>query len=296
MKQMRLTSVDIKVIEKVISNTNERLFDNRPLGVSRWRQMVKSPLGGYSAQGLSKPSLNYGWPASTGAMSCSGVSFPFDVSWASGVMPISHTRNNSGYFGDDPGIPARPGDYSMGGARHRSIQTNSSLTNIMGFCNEVTPKGRILVFDGNTHQDPYDGWVVPKTNIAETNPVGLLLNDVVNVDLTRSHINWHNDEVQVGSKVSVMSIGEACVPVIGEPNVADPVYYTYEGQITAEPHSEPIGRFLSRKDQDGYAKIKIDVVSGPIMTEPVVQQRSYSTGSCGFTDPFSERNLTCCSG
>ena len=27
-------------------------------------------------------------------------------------------------------------------------------------------------------------------------PVGVLLNDVVNIDLTRQHINWHKDEVQ----------------------------------------------------------------------------------------------------
>ena len=29
-------------------------------------------------------------------------------------------------------------------------------------------------------------------------PVGVLLNDVVNLDLTRQHINWHKDETQVG--------------------------------------------------------------------------------------------------
>lgn len=27
-------------------------------------------------------------------------------------------------------------------------------------------------------------------------PVGILLNDVVNIDLTKQHINWHKDEVR----------------------------------------------------------------------------------------------------
>ena len=39
-------------------------------------------------------------------------------------------------------------------------------------------------------------------------PVGVLLNDVVNLDLTRQHINFHQDEVQKGSKVTLLQIGQ----------------------------------------------------------------------------------------
>ena len=38
-------------------------------------------------------------------------------------------------------------------------------------------------------------------------PVGLLLNDVVNLDLTRQHINYAKDEVQQGSKVLLLRVG-----------------------------------------------------------------------------------------
>ena len=38
-------------------------------------------------------------------------------------------------------------------------------------------------------------------------PVGVLLNDVVNIDLTRQHINWHKDEVQKGNKVAILKNG-----------------------------------------------------------------------------------------
>jgi hypothetical protein len=35
---------------------------------------------------------------------------------------------------------------------------------------------------------------------AASRPVGVLLNDVVNKDLTRTHLNWHKNEVQKGWK------------------------------------------------------------------------------------------------
>ena len=33
-------------------------------------------------------------------------------------------------------------------------------------------------------------------------PLGLLINDMVNIDLTRQHLNQHKDEVQKGGKCS----------------------------------------------------------------------------------------------
>ena len=37
--------------------------------------------------------------------------------------------------------------------------------------------------------------------------VGILLNDVVNKDLTRTHLNQYKDEVQKGGKVTVLTRG-----------------------------------------------------------------------------------------
>ena len=45
------------------------------------------------------------------------------------------------------------------------------------------------------------------SNVSGTRPAGLLLNDVVNLDLTRQHLNHHKDEVQLGSKVLLMRQG-----------------------------------------------------------------------------------------
>ena len=45
--------------------------------------------------------------------------------------------------------------------------------------------------------------------VSGAKPVGLLLNDVVDIDLTRQHINWHKDETQVGGKVTLLRQGQA---------------------------------------------------------------------------------------
>ncbi len=96
-----------------------------------------------------------------------------------------------------------------------------------------------------------------------TNPAGLLLNDVVNYDLTRQHINKHRDEVQVGSKVTVLRRGTVVTNYVsGTPSVGR-AYYNSLGQLTDDNDSGnavQVGRFLSTVDDDGYLKVEINIV------------------------------------
>jgi hypothetical protein len=56
-------------------------------------------------------------------------------------------------------------------------------------------------------------------------PVGVLLNDVVNLDLTRQHINWHKDEVQQGGKVTLLQVGQVTTDsVTGAIAAGEPAY------------------------------------------------------------------------
>ena len=55
--------------------------------------------------------------------------------------------------------------------------------------------------------DQGENLVAYTTAAATSVPVGILLNDVVNKDLTRTHINQHKDEVQQGGKVTVLTRG-----------------------------------------------------------------------------------------
>lgn len=99
-------------------------------------------------------------------------------------------------------------------------------------------------------------------------PVGILLNDVVNKDLTRTHLNFYKDEVQKGGKVTVLTRGWVVTNMIdGTPTPGSPAYAspTTAGYITTSASGAlasgnlVIGRWMSRKDADGYAKVYVNL-------------------------------------
>ena len=105
-------------------------------------------------------------------------------------------------------------------------------------------------------------------------PVGILLNDVVNLDLTRQHINWHQDEVQKGGKVTILRKGYVVTNSLSCATAAvagDPAYSQLDGTIANSGcvsddtgrGSGPIGSFLSSVDEDGYAKVEVNLPNHP---------------------------------
>lgn len=103
-------------------------------------------------------------------------------------------------------------------------------------------------------------------------PLGVLMNDVVSIDQTRQHLNQHKDEVQVNSKVTLMKQGTVVTNMIaGTPAAGDRAYLTGTGIITnTQPINEApiVGRFLSVKDQNGYAKVHI-LLPSPTLDPPL---------------------------
>ena len=102
-------------------------------------------------------------------------------------------------------------------------------------------------------------------------PVGILLNDVVNKDLTRTHLNQYKDEVQKGGKVSLLRKGYVVTNSLEgtSPSAGDAAFVAHSGNIStsdlsnddtdADGSTRVVGRFLSGVDQDGYAKVYIDL-------------------------------------
>jgi len=92
----------------------------------------------------------------------------------------------------------------------------------------------------------------------------LLLNDVVDLDLTRQHINFAKDEVQKGSKVLILRRGTVVTDnIAGTAAAGAKAYFNNTGQITSVgggANTTQIGRFLSKEDADGYAKVEINIV------------------------------------
>ena len=94
-------------------------------------------------------------------------------------------------------------------------------------------------------------------------PVGLLLNDVVDLDLTRQHINWHKDETQVGGKVTVLRQGQVTTNMLvagTTPSAGADAYVGASGLIgTSSTNAVKVGQFLSAKDTDGYVKVSVNL-------------------------------------
>ena len=113
--------------------------------------------------------------------------------------------------------------------------------------------------------------VIYKSTVTATDsPVGILLNDVVNKDLTRTHLNQHKDEVQLGGKVTVLRKGYVVTNSIEcTPSAGDIAYVHNNGNISngssiavatlVASGNLAVGRFLSSKDEDGYAKVEVNL-------------------------------------
>ncbi len=142
-------------------------------------------------------------------------------------------------------------------------------TDISFFMNEVAERGRIVTFDigsvsgAGAAMDDANALVQVPTTTGDGTAAGLLVNDVVNLDLTRQHLNQHQDEVQVNSKVTVATRGEYLTNVLlagDNPAAGNPAYFGVSGQFTTSTGSAIVGRFLSSRDEDGYVKVDINIV------------------------------------
>ncbi len=173
------------------------------------------------------------------------------------------------------------------------------------FMNETAERGEIVVIRTTTSGS---GAAMDQANMAVITPAsisgvyeigGLLMNDVVNLDLTRQHLNQHKDEVQLGGKVTLLRKGIVTTNILDSGTATSantpaallragaPAYMgrgartsgaTEVGWLTptrpsvagidtsnvqdADVNSDDllrVGTFLSTKDSDGYAKVQISL-------------------------------------
>ena len=145
---------------------------------------------------------------------------------------------------------------------------NEVVTDISFFMNEAAERGVIVTAatQGSGAAMDDSSAAVNIANAVGDKPVGLLLNDVVDLDLTRQHINYAKDEVQKGGKVAVLRVGTVVTDQIsGAITMGEPAHFTNVGLLTSETvqndaASTSIGRWLSKKDADGFAKVAINIV------------------------------------
>ena len=149
-------------------------------------------------------------------------------------------------------------------------------TDISFFCDEVTTRGGVVHLSGGGSGAAMDqgvNKVVTKALPQNTDvPIGILLNDVVNKDLTRTHLNQYKDEVQKGGKVTVLRKGYVVTDKIsGTPTAGQWAVASANGTVSGVTNLDianvasnsgenmVVGKFLSSKDNDDYCKVEINL-------------------------------------
>ena len=163
-------------------------------------------------------------------------------------------------------------DYFVGGVQHVDFYMNVAGEKGQFVCiNTATaPSGAGMDQSEGVAFKHLTGGAGSSAGVASgvTAPLGFLMTDVVSVDLTRQHLNQYKDEVQVGSKVWIL--GDGCwvvtdqiragiTPAIGEKAILAP-----SGQLTnvgthGTSGAYEVGRFLSVKDENGFAKVLVSI-------------------------------------
>lgn len=136
-------------------------------------------------------------------------------------------------------------------------------TDISFFYNAGTAtRGGVVVYDTAGSGAAMDQGVNLVKYATTGIPVGVLLNDVVNKDLTRTHLNQYKDEVQKGGKVTVLRKGYVVTnSVTGTPSAGATAYrYTVTaGNFSAVASGNAVGAFMTSKDADGYTKVEVNL-------------------------------------
>ncbi len=158
---------------------------------------------------------------------------------------------------------------ALKGARYEDV------TDIAFFMNEVASRGGIAsvsTVGSGAAMDQAAALVTYGANSSGLVPRGMLLNDMVNLDLTRQHLNQHRDEVQIGGKVTLGIKGWwVTSSVVGTPAAGDYAVLTSSGQITPltlanfnagtwnKALNPLVGKFWSKLDEDLYCKVFVDL-------------------------------------
>ena len=142
---------------------------------------------------------------------------------------------------------------------------NELDTDISFFINETAEKGQFMSINTAGSGSAMDNSNAVVTVAAEASGAkfaGILLNDVVNIDQSRYHINWQKDEVQQGGKVTLLRKGWVVTDQIsGTPTAGQDCYLadSCNCSATQDGTAPKIGQFLSTKNADGFAKVAVNV-------------------------------------
>ena len=145
------------------------------------------------------------------------------------------------------------------------------------FMNETAERGGLVCVStvgSGVAMDQSAQLATYKNSMSGCFPLGVLMCDMVDNDLTRVHENWHKEEVQKGGKVTIWNKCTVVTNKVDPGNTitagqraflgpsglfanAVPAAQSQEAGVLAEKYV--VGRFLSTKDEDGYVKVSVNL-------------------------------------
>lgn len=142
-----------------------------------------------------------------------------------------------------------------------------TIQDISFFMNEVAERGGLVVMSTASSGVGLDSatQLCTYTWSSGSYPVGILMQDMVNVDQTKYHINPYKDEAQKGSKVRILKDGWVTTNMIypgSTPTAGGIAYVGHSGYLATEQmggdaRNRAVGVFETTKDEDGYARVYV---------------------------------------
>lgn len=140
------------------------------------------------------------------------------------------------------------------------------------YLNETASPGVIVVVSTATSGNDLDGTAALATvsaNSSGTQPIGMLMSEFVSIDQTRVSRNPYKDQQVVGEKAAIMTKGWAVTNKVVSATAGCFAALASSGSVvavaeaTVNTHNallQPIvGRFRSGVDEDGYARVYVDL-------------------------------------
>ena len=126
------------------------------------------------------------------------------------------------------------------------------------FCDRPAKRGQVGEWVPDEAKEQSDiGFQIVRPGQHGGYPMGVFMEDVVEVDLHKEHIQ--QEQVKIGGKVSLITDGWITVgPINGrKPEPGVPVFYDEQGNITTDELSIQIGVCIGTADEDGFAQVAL---------------------------------------
>ncbi len=141
-------------------------------------------------------------------------------------------------------------------------------TRIDYFMNEVASRGGVAVVStaaSGVANDNALSLATYASNPSGKAALGFVMCDMVDKDLTKTHLNFYKEEVQKGQKVTILTKGYVVTNMLvpsTTPLGGSGAYLGPSGLLTPTPviaGAPLVGRFETSKDEDGYVKVSINL-------------------------------------